>query len=437
MLKKPHWTLGLELAPHHFQFQDQYHEELIAQLFQGLFDDSWGVYEIEWDLRALAAAGEVRLERLGAILPDGTPVACGTKESPQTPVRAVPDFKDSLGVYVGIPLAETRGANVDREGDPKAAHRYSADTSMVPDFASGTEPVKVEWLRPNVWLLFDGERLDRFSTLPCARIVRTSEGELAFDESFVPAALSLRASRYLEDNLRTLLEALVARQTALERAAARQALQSARVHLLSLVSAGVADIADLIDQTHVHPRTAYRVLAPLLGGLAVFTPTGRIEIPKFNYLRLGVTFGELFERLGEVLAVLGAEQHRLVPLGRHDAHTSYAELNEPTIFRNEFFLCVSGTDSDRLRAIVPQQVKLAAWNELAGVHQSATAGVPLHPQARPPATLPEVRGTVYFRLDKTAPMFMSVMKTGQLGIFCPPGLGVTELALYVVNPSAL
>jgi type VI secretion system protein ImpJ len=266
-------------------------------------------------------------------------------------------------------------------------------------------------------------------------VVRTASGELAFDEAFVPPVLSVRASGFLQTELRRLLEALVGRQAALKRTSSRDASEAVQRWLSSLLGSFIPRVADLMNQRHVHPLVMYRVLAELLGALAAFTRDGEYRVPPFDYDHLGPVFSDLFGSLTVVLDALGAEQHRRIALQRYDHTTLFAELKEPAIFRNDFYLGVAGNDVETLRAHVPGHFKIAAWSELGVVVRTATAGVPLHLAARPPSTLPDGNGLVYFKLEKTG-AFAAIFKTGQLGECEAAGVVDAELALFAVDPGA-
>jgi type VI secretion system protein ImpJ len=436
MLQKPHWTLGLELGPHHMEFQDRYHEDLVAHRFERLSDYAWGIHEIEWAMGALAA-GQLTIRRLDAVLPDGTPVACGTAESPSTPALTVRDLgpKNALIVYVGVPRVHANGPNVDEEGDGQAGRRYAKESRMVPDFASATDLVRLEWLRPNVRLLLEGDRLDDFVTIPCARVIRTAAGTLSVDDTFIGPITSIRASPFIQAELRHLVDALLARRTALKNAQATEAADAVRRWMLSLVGSFVPRVADLIDQPHATPLVAYRVLAEILGALSAFTREGDFRVPPFDYDNLGTVFCELFGNLSVMLDALSAQQHRRIPLQRIDENTLFAELKEPAIFRNDFFLGVAADDTEAVRRLVPLYFKIAAWSELSVVVRTATSGVPLQQDVRPPATLPQGPGVTYFRLEKNE-AFTAIFKTGQLGIYQTTGIGVLDVALFAVEVGA-
>ncbi|MGH7298129.1 MAG: type VI secretion system baseplate subunit TssK, partial [Polyangiaceae bacterium] len=269
------------------------------------------------------------------------------------------------------------------------------------------------------------------------------------------------------------LDALMARQDIASRSSTRDVTEAVRRWLGSIVGSFVPRVADIVHQRFVHPHTAYCVLAELCGALSPFTSVipaqrssiapsaGTMEIPArgsserspasalvgahgaaaparippFQFDRPGPVFAELFSRLGVLLDAIGAEQYKRIPLVRYDATTVCADLQEPAIFRRDFFLQVSGTDVDDLRTRVPAQCRVGAWAQLPEILKSATTGVPLQHEPRPPGTLPGGMGTLYFRLQKSD-AFSLVIKHGQMGIFHGPALAITDMALFAVEPGA-
>jgi type VI secretion system protein ImpJ len=427
MPQKPHWPLGLDLGPHVFQFQDRYHEDLIAERFSTLFDYAWGVSEIEWDVQGLAT-GQVALKQVRAIMPDGTPVACSQSDPAGCPARVVRDLgnRTTMEVYLALPKSGPAA-------DDAKQRRFVKERALVPDYANGGDPAELEWLRPNVELRLEGERLDRFTSLACGRLVRTATG-VALDVSFVPPVLSIGASRFLTSELRRVVDGLSSRRNALRRIPARDGNDAPRQWLLSLISGFIPRLSDAIDQ-RAHPHVAYRVLVEILGSLAAFTSNGDLPIPAFDYERLSAVFADLFLGCQGVLDLLAAEQYRRIPLRPSDPTTLYAELREPGIFRNEFFLAVLGDDLERLRVEVPRMFKVAAWNELPGVVVSHSKGVALDPMQTAPLALPNTPGVVYFRLTK-GESFTPIFKTSEMGIHHGGLPGVREVVLYAVDPQA-
>ena len=112
------------------ELADRYHEDLLAHRLEALCDPTWGIHEIRWDARALGA-GQASLKKLAAILPDGTPIACGDgpdgAATRSLPIRDL-GKKNTLEVYVGIRRQHTSGAA--GEIDKSARYVRSARSSL-------------------------------------------------------------------------------------------------------------------------------------------------------------------------------------------------------------------------------------------------------------------------------------------------------------------
>jgi type VI secretion system protein ImpJ len=429
MAQKPHWPMDLALTTHVFQFQDRYHEDLIAERFAATFAYAWGISELEWDLRALGA-GQVALRHLRAIMPDGTPLSFDAKEASTCAPRSVRDLPPdrSLIVYLGIPRLVPRSA-----GDDAVPSRYVKERVLVPDFASGSEPVELEWLRPRLSLHLEGERLDSYTTLPCARVIRVG-GVVGFDPVFVPPVLTIGASSFLDVELRRAFDGLAGTRLSLRRLSVRDGNDGVRRWLLSLLNSFLSRIGDVIEQ-RAHPHRAYLLLVEMVGALSAFTPQGDVKMPPFDFDHLGPVFAQLFASLRGVLDALGAEQYRRIALSMSDPTTLYADLREPGIFRRDFYLGVSGDDVERIRQEVPQVFKVASWGDLKRVVGTHSKGVTLRPEHVTPPALPDTRGVVYFLLEKNE-AFAPIFKTGELGIHHAALPGVREVAFYAVEPVA-
>ena len=223
--RKPLWIEGLFLEPHHLQRQDGYHERLLARRLAAVVANDWGVIDLEIDARALQA-GEVRIARLDAILPDGTPIAVDDGSGDSLPARRFElgplgrGVQRPLDVYVALAQESEHVANADLANDPATTARYLRSQSTVADVNTGTDERAVDWARHNLRILFGEERRERFDVLRIGQIARTTAGSVALAETFVPPVLRIGASPFLMNGFRRVLRAMLGKLNA-ERAANR------------------------------------------------------------------------------------------------------------------------------------------------------------------------------------------------------------------------
>src|SRR5258708_6568185 len=126
--RKPVWTEGLFITQHHFQQLDRYHEALLATRLGAVTPYDWGVTSLEIDERSLAA-GQLRVLRLDAVLPEGTPMTIGDASDdvvqPRQVATALPATTATLDVYVGLATESDTTGNVGLEGAPSSYVRYT------------------------------------------------------------------------------------------------------------------------------------------------------------------------------------------------------------------------------------------------------------------------------------------------------------------------
>lgn len=303
-LAKPAWTRGLTLAAHHFQAQDRYHEELVRFALRMTFNQPWGVTNLVLDEDALAA-GEMRVRRLSAIFPDGTPILVGGEgigilsRSFEGPLRGRP----SLDVFVALPMELPGLPMAGTKATPAENPRYVQETATVADYNTGRNPMPLPWGRPNARLLFESESLDGSTAIRIARVL-ASEGRAQLDPHFIPPVLRVQASPALQGSLRAVeRSALAAKAVIGETRVTGSEMtgnDAARLLLASALGRSLPALQSVLGSEGAHPRDAYRVVAELVGSISAFTPAGAARVPAFDYLDLRATFEPLEAQAREI-----------------------------------------------------------------------------------------------------------------------------------------
>lgn len=448
--RKPIWTEGLFITQHHLQQQDKYHEALVAERFEARLMYAWGIRQLEIDTRALSG-GQFRLSQVSAILPDGTPVSFGegvAEPPPPRPVDAAfPAHMQTLPVYLAVPHEAEHSANVVLSGGVGDAMRYLSATGRVADQNSGTAEQDITWARPNARILLGEERRDSYDAVQVADLVRTNTGQVTLRDTYIPPILRIGASPFLCAGVRRVLAAMTARQRSL--AASRrqrsesqidfQASDAAKFWLLNTLNEMIPVIAHLADHEDSHPERAYLALAQLIGKLSTFAvDSDPTTIPKFNYLNLGDVFEPIFARSISLLNSVIAERYVEIPLEKRPDGMYLGKVTDSTVLRYSFFVAASGTLAEvELRDRLPRLTKIASWNQIGPLLNSAVNGVRIELEYRPPGALPVRPGMVFFRVEKTAEYWPDIQGTGTVALYHPLPQESVKLSLYAVDPQNL
>lgn len=446
------WTEGLFITQHHFQQQDRYHESLVGERLRAVSAYDWGVIAVELDERALQS-GQVRIRTLEAVLPDGTPISVGEGDHDRVGVRAVdgtvfPANTSSIDVYVGLFEEREAGGNVEAEPRADSALRYEREARTVYDYNGGAEQGLIV-ARRNLRVLLGDESRDGFVGIRIARLERLPGGVVQLSPTFVPAVTRVGASTFLVSGFRRLLGVMVSKQRTLalgrrqrtELAVDYEAGDNVKFWLLHTLNEQIPRFSHVVEHGATTPELAYLTLASFIGQLCTFAVDGDpTQIASFQFLDLTASFAPMFQRAQALLDAVVAERYVQIPLTKREDGIHLGQFEDPAILRYEYFLAVeagSGVPENVVRDRIAKLTKIASWNQITSILNSAVNGCKLELEYRPPGALPLRAGVVFFRVFRTPEFWNDIVTTSTIAIYQPVSPEALELSLYAVDPKNL
>jgi type VI secretion system protein ImpJ len=445
--RKPVWTEGLFMTPQHLQQADQYTEALVQSRMHAVLSYDWGVSGLAFDERSLTG-GQLRVLKGHGFFGDGTPFFIGDRGEDTVEARplegAFPAALEALDVYLAVPHQRDAAANTAL--DPAKAGpavRYVATPNTVSDINTGRNETAINWARAHLRLLFGTEARDAYEAVRIAQLVRDKTGAIVLKKSYIPPILHIGVSEHLMASLRRLLSALVGKQKSLAegrrmRTAAAvdfQASDTAKFWMLHTMNSYIPIVSHMVDHGDCHPEDLFITLASLFGELCTFTPdVDPTAVPKFNYLELQEAFDPLFERLYAMVSGVLAESYVIIPLEKRDDGMYLGRFEDPKLPRtHELFLEAKGADEATLRERMPHLLKLGSWTHIGHILNSATPGVRVAVEYRPPGAIPVKPGLVYLRIDQSGDYWNDILGSGTIAIYQPIDPKKVDLRLIAVQ----
>jgi type VI secretion system protein ImpJ len=434
------------LQPHHFQQAERYAFETVRTALNAHSPYWFGVSELEIDKDAVAN-GLVSIIKCSGILPDGVTFSM-PKQDPSPAARSFADHfshdLQTLDVYLGLPLLVEGKANVvlsTMEG--QAGVRYRARAAAIFDEVMGTQRKDIEIGAYNFVILFGDESLDSHATFQIAKLSRSQSGAIELSTAFVPPLLQIGASQPLQNMLRSLLELLLAKITALS--AGRKQLEGGFAgfsgseetpfRLLSTLNT----FTPLLNHYHsfptVHPFDVFCLLTQFAGALCTFsTEVSLKNLPRYDHANIAATFALLVKAIRTVLEADIQAGCVPVPIEQINQSTFVCKIpDEKLLTVAKFFFGVSAKVQEKELIIgVLQRIKMCSRNKLDLLISSAMPGLQLRHTLHPPQDLSTKPGFVYFSLDQQGDFWNQIKATGNIAFYFPnnyPDLKMEMLAL--------
>lgn len=440
------WGEGLFLRPQHFQCQDLYHEERLAELGRAVHPYLWGLQELGIDADALAL-GMLRLTRLKARLPDGEFVdAPGVDELPaDIDLRQFDEPGGGVVFHLGLPRLREQGPNFTSAAEAEGqALRFHQQDRVASDLFTSAIEADVTILKKSLRLLSDRDNRERYICLPLLRVRARALGGFELDESFLPPSLSIGASMPLCRILRRLLDMLHAKAQALygyHREPSHNVVEFrsgdiASFWLLHTVNAAGASLQHLLHHAGLHPERLFQELLGLAGQLMTFSKAyGLPDLPSYRHDAPGPAFQRVDHIIRELLETVISSRHFLVPLTEVKPSFHLGRVDSEKITSNAaYYLSVSADmPPAELVESVPQRVKLGAPDDVEKMVSSAMPGIRLMAAPQVPAPIPVRPGCYYFSVDPHGALYERMVASNNIMIYVPSGFRALKLELFAVT----
>lgn len=432
------WSEGMHLAPHHFQAQKRYFEDLIDFTSQSLHYSAYGFAGIEWSDEALKN-GRLELLHARGFMPDG--LAFVMPESDALPEsRPVAELISPVARYATVHLAlppyNPGGANCSDE-----TTRFAPSERKVVDENAGTEERPVTMGRKNFRLLLDNELTPNLTTMPIGRVMRDGAGNLIFDPDFIPPLVTIQGSRRLMVMLNRLVEILMSKGSALrpDRASAKLGGMSQRdvasFWYLHCINSAIADLKHSAAVKKGHPEELYCQLLKLGGALCTFNlKMDPSDFQLYDHLQPERCFPQLDAHIREALETILPSNSQQIPLTLYAPYLyEGAVADDRCLAKSRWILGVRAQTAESVIILrTPQLIKVCSRDFIERLVQGAHSGLELHHMPIPPSEIQIKTEMQYFTISRVGPCWQQIARIKQVGVYVPGEFPAPEVELIVI-----
>jgi type VI secretion system protein ImpJ len=445
MTSKVLWGEGLFLRPHHFQQQDQYHEQRLHASLRAVHPFAWGVQRLAIDIDALAT-GKLRLLELSLRFPDGELVDAPGDDALPPAIDLNPDAVagDCVTWYAALPALKPFGGNFGQPGQASNAARFVQSNHDTPDLYTHAARAQLAYLQKTVRLVAESEPRDAYTHLPLLRLRALGAGAWEPDPAFAAPSLSVASAPVLFQQLRQLqgaLQARIAELIAHHREPSRHVVEfragdMASFWLLHTASAACAALSHHLHHPALHPERLYEQLLGVAGALLTFSTKWTLaDLPPYDHGNPAPAFQRVHDIIQDLLGTVISTQYIDIPLVQvrpayYNGAFETGKVGEAATF---YIAVAAAMPALELVAAVPVRFKAGAPDDVEKCVLSAVPGVRLTHAAQPPAALPLRPGACYFALDTRGPLVERMRRAQAVTVYVPSGFPELTLQLMALR----
>jgi type VI secretion system protein ImpJ len=450
------WSKGTFLQPQHLQMQDRFLESLIEFRTRELCFKPYGFANLTIDSDRLATDGVFQIVEAKGLMPDGLTLDIPASDPPIEPRPLdIEIFNETerggksvaeLDLYIAAPL-QLPGKMAVSVGKRQANTRYVADLTDVNDETSGTNPKAVQVARKNLRILLETEKdaLEGCSAMRIARVARHGESSFRIAAGAPPPVLGIRASGYLNNLCRSLIDTLAARAAELSKGRRNKdrSLADFTVSdtpgfwLLHTLNTSLPIMREYCEGAAVHPVLMYREMLSLAGALLTFR-LNTDELPRYDHDNPGACFTSLAGLIRKLAAEAIPRNYDSVVLRpKSDINVYSAAIPDNWFARaTRWYLAVaSDLKPEQWLDMIPKLggvLKVASGNDIQGLIEAALYGMNFTFDSSPPSTLPTQSAFRYFELDTQDDLWQGIKRARNLAVYVPGQLPKPSLELVVL-----
>jgi type VI secretion system protein ImpJ len=441
MSERPVWSEGLFLRPQHFQLADRSHASALHARFDGAQAYPWGIVELALS-EDLAQGGQVGVERLVVVLPDGELVRIPGDMPPPPPFDVDSQVRGEI-LYLTLP-ADQAGAVAFAYPDAADAgiaryHVLSRDAIDATDPGRASDTIEVG--RANLRFGIEEADLTGRTRIGVARIRELQGRRVVWDDSYVPPILDIRASPVLSGFLIDIIGRLDSRQDELSLRAVEGAEGGTETFaaylLLQLLNRWQPELRHLSRLDRVHPERLYTAFLSFAGELATFTRADRrpTSFPDYDHEALELCFKPVVEALRAGLSTEFTRSAVQLELKQLQPGAYASTITDRTLYdQGRFYLAVATRrPAEDVRRSMPSVVKIGSVAKMQQLVQSALPGVPLTPVAAPPSQIRVMPNYIYFELDRSSADWRDFATAPALGLHIAGDWPDLDLELWCVR----
>jgi len=425
------WKEGTFVSPQHFQQQYRHYQHILETYVRefSVTGSRYGFTELEIN-KELLKIGKFSVSSAQGFFPDGHFFQLNNELVIQVPNNTV-----KSKVYLTLPLA-LEGSQHFGEPGQTITRNLCEHINVFDSASSQKEAIDIEVAHDNLHLQLDTtgqsstssdneQHLSGITAIAIAEILETTEsGEVILNQSFIPSALNVQVSTFLQEKNKMLHSLMWYRaEQIIERIQAGQGDKSdqslMKNHMwLQTLNRWLPWIDQLVQTVAYPTPLLYQELTRLLAELSSLIPELPQTTSPFYFDQLHSLFNPLYLKLKQLLGTVVQDTVVTFAWDRQlfeKRRLLRTLIKQPDQMADRRFVLAaqSSVIPAQLASILPASATLAGSGRIVERVRNAMSGIDIKSLAVPPEQLKPLQGYQYFDINVRHELWQEMLAKGE------------------------
>ena len=453
------WINGMNIDRVHFEQQERYIERNINQKTIDVFENLYGIFDIEFQSEMLTQ-GKIGVNRVSGISPDGTIFKAPDEDFLPEPLEIKAGIQSGAVIVLKIPISVDTVADLSIQNslpDTKYIATHSMVSSKTFDDTSSSmlgdmednklsssysqEKINVIMASLRLSLGVKGSKSSNEMEIPVCRIKSIDLNKnITLDEKFIPTSINIAKLPLIITFLEEMIHATAGHRDTLSETFAGINKASTTIDFETYIALNILKKWNILfshikNKSKLHPEYFYEKLLEFQADLlSLDINSNAYEYIRYDHLNIADSIVSIINRVKLLFSHIVAPKY-IPAVVYSDGGIFVCSFDNVSILQEStIYMAVKGECSlELIQTTFKTQSKVGTNAKIRNLISAQLNGLNIEQLTIVPSILPHLNDYVYFKIDKTDSMWQDFKNENSIAIYITQRIPKPDIKMWAVG----
>ena len=453
------WINGMNIDRVHFEQQERYIERNINQKTIDVFENLYGIFDIEFQSEMLTQ-GKIGINRVSGISPDGTIFKAPDEDFLPEPLEIKAGIQSGAVIVLKIPISVDTVADLSIQNslpDTKYIATHSMVSSKTFDDTSSSmlgdmednklsssysqEKINVIMASLRLSLGVKGSKSSNEMEIPVCRIKSIDLNKnITLDEKFIPTSINIAKLPLIITFLEEMIHATAGHRDTLSETFAGINKASTTIDFETYIALNILKKWNILfshikNKSKLHPEYFYEKLLEFQADLvSLDINSNAYEYIRYDHLNIADSIVSIINRVKLLFSHIVAPKY-IPAVVYSDGGIFVCSFDNVSILQEStIYMAVKGECSlELIQTTFKTQSKVGTNAKIRNLISAQLNGLNIEQLTIVPSILPHLNDYVYFKIDKTDSMWQDFKNENSIAIYITQRIPKPDIKMWAVG----